>query len=82
MTELLAKLASLSLFKELNAAELASLAERVQWFSIIGGSMLISEGDPADAMFVLLSGRVGAFKRNARGDLELVVQAESGQGRR
>ena len=79
MTELLAKLASLSLFKELNAAELASIAERVQWFSIIGGSILISEGDPADQMFVLLSGRVGAFKQNARGDLELMDQTESGE---
>jgi class 3 adenylate cyclase len=79
MTELLAKLASLSIFKELDAAELASLAERVRWFSVIGGSILISEGDPADEMFVLLSGRVGAFKRNARGDLELVDQTESGE---
>jgi hypothetical protein len=49
MTELQAKLASLSIFKELDAAELASLAEPVQWFSIIGGSILISEGRPAYA---------------------------------
>jgi CRP-like cAMP-binding protein len=30
-------------------------------------------------MFVLLSGRVGAFKRNARGDLELLGEPESGE---
>jgi CRP-like cAMP-binding protein len=79
MTELQAKLASLSIFKELDAAEIASLAERVQWLSIITGSILISEGDPADQMFVLLSGRVGAFKRNGRGDLELLDQTEFGE---
>jgi NTE family protein len=30
-------------------------------------------------MFVLLSGRVGAFKRDAQGDLELLDQTESGE---
>ncbi|MBV8362253.1 MAG: cyclic nucleotide-binding domain-containing protein [Deltaproteobacteria bacterium] len=79
MTELQAKLASLSIFKELDAAELALLAERVQWLSIIGGSILFFEGDQADNMFVVLSGRVGAFKRNAKGDLELLAHTESGE---
>ena len=77
--ELQAKLASLSIFKELNAAELALLAERGQWLSIIGGSILFPEGDAADDMFVLLSGQVGAFKRNATGDLELLAQTEAGE---
>jgi CRP-like cAMP-binding protein len=68
MTELQTKFASLSIFKELDAAELAPLAQRVQWFSVINGAILFSEGDLADDMFVLLSGCVGAFKqRNARG---------------
>jgi class 3 adenylate cyclase len=79
MTELQARLACLSIFKDLDATELTSLATRVQWFSAIGGSILFSEGDPADDMFVLLSGRVGAFKRNAKGDLELLAQTESGE---
>ena len=79
MTELQAKLASLSIFKELDATQLASVARRVQWFSVVRGWTLFSEGDPADDMFVLLSGCVGVFKRNAKGDLELVAQTESGK---
>jgi CRP-like cAMP-binding protein len=79
MTELQAKLASLSIFKELDATELASLAKRVQWFSVVRGWTLFSEGDPANEMFLLLSGCVGVFKRNAKGDLEFVAQTESGK---
>jgi len=73
-----AKLSSLSIFKALDAGELASLAERVQWLSIAGGATLFSEGDRAEDMFVVLSGRLGVFKRPVEEHLELLAQIESG----
>jgi CRP-like cAMP-binding protein len=78
LTELRAKLASLSIFEELDPVELTLLAERVQWLSVAGGSTLFSEGDQASCMYVVLSGRVGAFKKNANGHLELLSQTEPG----
>ena len=65
--------------KALDAEELASMAGEVQWLSVLGGRTLISEGDRADDMFVVVSGCLGAFKRNAEGNLQLVGQAESGE---
>src|SRR5205807_9851823 len=79
MTELQAKVSSLSIFKTLDAGELASIAGQVQWLSVVGGWTLISEGDEARDMFVVVSGRLGAFKRNAEGNLVLVGQAEPGE---
>src|ERR1700756_2996028 len=73
-----AKLASLSIFKALDAGELASLAERVQWHSVTGGTTLFSEGDPGKDMFVVMSGRLGVFKRNVEEHLELLAQIEPG----
>ncbi|MBV8358516.1 MAG: cyclic nucleotide-binding domain-containing protein [Deltaproteobacteria bacterium] len=79
MTDLQARLASLSIFKALDAEELASLAGQVQWLNIVGGWTLIYEGDEADDMFVVVSGRLGVFKRNAEGNLELIDKIGSGE---
>jgi CRP-like cAMP-binding protein len=73
-----ARLASLSIFNALDAGELVSLAERVQWVSIAGGTTLFSEGDPGKEMFVVLSGCLGVFRRNVDEHLELLAQIESG----
>src|SRR5690348_13677672 len=78
MTDLQTKLASLPIFKTLDAGELASIADQVQSLSVAGGTTLISEGDEGDDMFVIVSGRLGVFKRNADGKLELVNQVEAG----
>jgi CRP-like cAMP-binding protein/uncharacterized membrane protein len=78
MRDLQATLAALSIFKALDPGELAYIAEQLQSISIAGGSTLISEGDQADDMFVVVSGRLGVFKRNADGKLELIDQVEAG----
>jgi CRP-like cAMP-binding protein len=78
MKDLQATLASLSIFKALDACELASIAERVQWLSVLGGRTLISEGDESDDMFVVVSGHLGVFKLNSENKLELINQLESG----
>ena len=67
MTDLQAKLASLPIFKALDAEELASIAGQVQWLGVAGGWTLISEGDEADDMFVVLSGRLGVLSRILKG---------------
>jgi CRP-like cAMP-binding protein len=79
MIELQAKLASLSIFKSLHTGELASLAGQVQWLSVVRGWTLFSEGDVADDMFVVVSGRLEAFRRNAEGNSELIDKIESGE---
>jgi hypothetical protein len=46
MTELQAKLAPLSIFKEPDAAELTLLAERRQWFRVMGREQRIFSSYP------------------------------------
>ena len=78
MTDLQAKLALLPIFKALDVGELQSVAGQVQLLNLAGGSTLISEGDEANDMFVVLAGLLGVFKRNVEGNLEFIAQVEPG----
>ncbi len=35
------------------------------WFALTGGETLLAEGDPADTLYLLRSGRLGVFRREA-----------------
>jgi NTE family protein len=51
----------LPLFKDLDYAFLREIAQDSQWLSLPGGATLFSAGDPADALYVVLSGCLGVF---------------------
>lgn len=38
---------------------------RASWFALTGGETLFAEGDPADTLYLLRSGRLGVFRREA-----------------
>lgn len=38
------------------------------WFALTGGEVLISEGDPADTLYLVRNGRLGVFRRDADPD--------------
>ena len=53
------ELSRIGLFAELPGETLTKLAERMRRDEVAAGTVLISEGDPGDRFFVLLSGIAG-----------------------
>jgi len=41
----------------------AQVQDQASWFSLPGGQLLYAAGEPADQLFVLRTGRLGAFRR-------------------
>ena len=41
---------------------------RASWFALTGGEILFAEGTPADTLYLLRSGRLGVFRRDAHQD--------------
>lgn len=54
-------LAGMPLFSGLDPALLREIASTVEWLSLPGGAQLFSAGDPPDALYLVLSGCLGAF---------------------
>jgi NTE family protein len=70
----------LPLFKGLDYAFLREIAQDSQWLSLPGGATLFSAGDPADALYVVLSGCLGVFspaERRNRGFVGRVVAGDT-----
>ncbi|MEO7014364.1 MAG: patatin-like phospholipase family protein [Dokdonella sp.] len=72
-------LRALPLFRQLDDAALAELGEELQLFALPGGSSLFEEGDVSDALYVLKSGSVGAFRDDANGNAQLVGVVAAGE---
>ena len=64
-------LRGLPLFRHLDDASLDELAAELEWFALPGGAKLFDYGDASDALYVLKSGSLGAFKPDADGALHL-----------
>ena len=64
-------LRDLELFRHLDDATLSELAGQMEWFAMPGGATLFEFGDPSDALYVLKSGSLGAFKPDASGEFKL-----------
>src|SRR5690606_15280414 len=72
-------LRALPLFRHLDDAALAELGAELQWFALPGGSSLFEQGDASDALYVLKSGSVGAFRNDAHGNAQLVGVVAAGE---
>lgn len=60
-SDLRAVLGALPLFAGLDEETIAAMAAEVEWLSLPGGAALFDAGEPADAMYVVLSGCLGAY---------------------
>jgi NTE family protein len=56
-----ALLAEMPIFSGLDATLLREIASAVEWLSMPGGEKLFSAGDASDALYLVLSGCLGAF---------------------
>jgi CRP/FNR family cyclic AMP-dependent transcriptional regulator len=72
---MLDRLHSVSLFHSLNETGLRALASRVRQRALAAGRLVFKEGEPADSMYVVLSGSVKIFLRDGTGK-ELVLDTK------
>ena len=72
-----ALIASLPLFHGLDSASLSALVDGLEWQTLPGGHVLFRQGDEADALYVVLSGLLGAYKGDAEGERQIgLIDAE------
>jgi NTE family protein len=64
-------LRDLELFQHLDDKTLLELAGELEWFALPGGATLFEYGGPSDALYVLKSGSLGAFKPDQQGEFRL-----------
>jgi len=74
-----ADLTKIALFKGLREDDLLALGARSAVRALPAGAILIREGDPADALFVILHGKVKIFLNDANGKEFVVDVRSSGQ---
>lgn len=67
------------LFRHLDADALREFEAQFEWFALPGGATLFEEGDAADALYVLRSGSLGAYRRDAAGDESLAGLVAAGE---
>jgi CRP/FNR family cyclic AMP-dependent transcriptional regulator len=71
-------LAEVPLFKLLDEPGRVTLAERLEKISAPAGKVLFSRGDPGDALYVVMSGKVEIFFKNDTGERILLEKAGPG----
>ena len=59
------------LFAQLPEADLRRLAEMAEPLSLAPGELLLREGDPGDAMYVVVSGELDVTKRSGGNEIQL-----------
>ncbi|MET0547244.1 MAG: patatin-like phospholipase family protein [Caulobacterales bacterium] len=68
-----------SFLKDAPPEAIAAAEEAVEWISIPGGWPVFEAGDPADAIYFVLSGSLGAFRRLPSGKTELLGYIRPGE---
>lgn len=51
-------------FGEIDAHALALLRQHLEWVEVAGGDTLLTQGEPGDSMYLLVSGRLRAYVRD------------------
>jgi CRP/FNR family cyclic AMP-dependent transcriptional regulator len=74
-----ADLSKTTLFRGLPGADLPVLAERVTLRALPADSVVFSEGDPGDSLYLILSGKVKVYLHDANGK-EFVVDIRNAGG--
>lgn len=77
--ELKTKLAALPLLEGFDSQSIEALADELVWLSLPGGQCLFRAGDREDSLYIVISGRLGAFLPNDEGQEVLARQMVSGE---
>ena len=55
-----------------------ALAQEIEWLGLPSGCQLFAQGDPADGLYVVLTGRLGVFRTEPDGQQRLVNETVTG----
>jgi NTE family protein len=66
-------------FGNLDGDTLALLRQRLEWVDVPGGETLIEQGAPGDALYLSVSGRLRAYRRDDQGQQRMVREFSRGQ---
>src|SRR3989442_2305160 len=79
MVDLAQSLRRCGLFRGFDAARLDALAAAARELTLAGGAAVFDEGDPGDAMYVVLDGAVQIYTRDRDGREVVLVRLEAGE---
>src|SRR3989442_10711244 len=79
MVDLAQSLRRCGLFRGFDAARLDALAAAARELTLAGGAAVFHEGDPGDAMYVVLDGAVQIYTRDRDGREVVLVRLEAGE---
>lgn len=77
--ELAALVRTLPIFAGLEASLLGAIVEEIEWFALPGGTTLFESGEPPDALYLVVSGHLGAYTSSAEGHRRLVGSIAAGE---
>ncbi|MEE2525163.1 patatin-like phospholipase family protein [Hyphobacterium sp. HN65] len=72
-------LSFLSFFDDVGKAALKAVEHEVEWFCLPAGHLLFAEGEPSDALYLLRSGALAAFRDGAMGRPNLLGYIRAGE---
>src|SRR2546425_12551257 len=79
MVDLAQSLRRCGLFRGFDAARLDALAAAARELTLAAGAAVFHEGDPGDAMYVVLDGAVQIYTRDRDGREVVLVRLEAGE---
>ena len=68
-----------TLFGELDAEAIHDLQSKMEWVHLRSGAVLVRQGDPGDAMYIIAHGRVRFVMENADGTERVMGEAGTGE---
>jgi NTE family protein len=75
----LALVSALPLFRDLDPTVLVEIAGELEWFSLPGGTTLFDVGEPADAVYFVIAGSLGAYSVDADGRRHFLGRIAAGE---
>jgi NTE family protein len=69
----------LPLFEGLEPDLLEGITNQIEWFALPGGTTLFDAGDPPEALYLVISGNLGAYSSSAEGHRRLVGTIAAGE---
>ena len=69
----------IALLGDIEPAAMDLLRTRLQWVSLVGGQTLMSQGEPGDSMYLVVSGRLRAYQRQDDGRDRAIREMGRGQ---
>ncbi|HUY27696.1 MAG TPA: patatin-like phospholipase family protein [Candidatus Binataceae bacterium] len=76
---LAAKTARLAIFADLAPEIREAICAQLEWMSLPGGWTLFEEGEPGDAMFIVLSGRLGVIASTPGSGEQVMARISAGE---